>query len=359
MEAMSKTNPVPIEDVFTRCYQHATGVTVGRPRVVQHLSRDYSEIFVLEFEVGDESRQIVGKRLIPHPSNEIYQNRPDPIRHEFETLEALSDKSLAISTSEFRVPTPRLVDSNEQCYFMDFVQGEELDSMMRRLRFFSPRASLLQLSHTFFQAGRWLKEFQLLTGIEYSDASALESIVEHCEFRLRLIREHRDPRLPTDLSSIVLHRIESLMQQISAPIPIAGCHGDFGPWNMIANGNELTVLDFFAFRREFIALDASNILVTLENKLAAPSFSSWRVEKLVEKFVEGFSPEPILDARALQVAETLYRVCSIQGCLASPGDIFRERLRTHRIVRRNLNWLLSENPQSVWDQRIRTTQILK
>lgn len=353
MQPMTTSKPLPIEDVFTRCYEDATGKKIERPRVIQHLHREYSEIFVLEFEVGDESRQIVGKRLVPHPANEIYQNRPDPIRHEFDTLEALSENSMA--TSEFRVPTPRLIDSNEQCYFMDFVQGEELDSLMRRLRFFSPRSSLLQLSHTFFQAGRWLKEFQLLTGVENSDVSCLESIIEHCEFRLRLIRDHRDPRLPTDLDSIVLHRLEYVLDQIEGPIPTAGCHGDFGPWNMIANGNELTVLDFFAFRREFVALDASNILVTLENKLAAPSFSSWRVEKLVDRFIEGFSPEAVLDARALEIAETLYRVCSIQGCLAAPGEIFRERLRTHRIVRRNLNWLLAENPVSVWEQRIRAT----
>ncbi|MCA9213420.1 MAG: phosphotransferase [Planctomycetales bacterium] len=337
----------PIVDIFRERYEAQFGEVVRSVRVVEFWARTFSEIYLLEFTTDSEPRRIIGKRIIHHASNDVYTDRGNPAQIEFDALNSLDFSSI----ENCNVPTPWLIDTEKQCYFMDFVDGAELESLMGNLRFFVPRTSFLQLGQVYFQAGRWLSHFQRLTNIEFSDERALESVVLHCNHRLQMIAESRDYRIPRYFRQVVLEQIEHLLQYIQGPIPVAGCHGDFGPWNMIMRGDELTVIDFYSFRREFIAIDPTNILVNLENQRAAPSFSRRRIDLLARQFIAGYGVQHELDLAALEIAEIFYRVCSIHGSIISKGDHLRERLRTHRILRRNLSWLMNANQrQSVWNK---------
>jgi tRNA A-37 threonylcarbamoyl transferase component Bud32 len=336
-------------DIFKERYEARYNEVVQSVRVIQQWTRSYSEVFLLEFVTDQQTRRIIGKRIVHHVSNEIYSDRGNPAQIEFDAIKSLDGGFAQIENCG--VPTPRMIDADEQCYFMDFVEGEELESLMKHLRFFAPRTSLMQLGQVFFQAGRWLKHFQELTGVEYSDARSLESVVRHCDHRLKLIGNANDYRIPKYFRERVLEQVEFLIPNVTRSIPVSGCHGDFGPWNIITRGNELTVIDFYAFRREFIAVDATNVLVNLENQRAAPSFSRRRIDLLAREFLSGYSLEQQLDPAALEIAEIFYRVCSIHGCVSLDGENLRERLRARRVLRRNIGWLAEPtHRQLIWDQ---------
>ena len=336
-----------IIDIFKLRYEAQFHEPVSSIRVVQQWQRTFSEIFLLEFVAGQETRRIIGKRIVHHVSNDVYSDRGNPAQIEFDALQSLDFSKI----DNCNVPRPWLIDTESQCYFMDFVEGEELESLMSSLRFFVPRTSFMQLGQVYFQAGRWLGHFQQLTGTEHSDERALESIVLHCNHRLQSIENENDSRVPKYFRQVVLAQVDELLQSVTESIPVAGCHGDFGPWNMIMRGDELTVIDFYSFRREFIAIDPTNVLVNLENQRAAPSFSRRRIDMLAAEFLMGYGLEYELDLAALEIAEIFYRVCSIHGSLLSRGDYFRERLRARRIMKRNLAWLMSPRERvSVWRQ---------
>lgn len=338
-----------IIDVFQQKFEAQYDECARSVRVIQFWQRTYSEVYLLEFKTDDRTRRIIGKRIIHHVNNDIYADRGNPAQIEFDALESLDGGFAEVENCG--VPTPRMIDAGEQCYFMDFVEGEELDALMNHLRFFAPRTSLMQLGQVFFQAGRWLSHFQELTGTEFSDPRSLESVIRHCDHRLKLIETANDYRVPKYFREQTLDQIQDLAQDVRGTLPVSGCHGDFGPWNMIARGDELTVIDFYAFRREFIAVDATNVLVNLENQRAAPSFSRRRIDLLAREFLHGYDLDYELDVAALEITEIFYRVCSVHSCVTSTADNLRERLRTRRVLRRNLHWLVEPSRRKlVWDQ---------
>ena len=124
-------------------------------------------------------------------------------------------------------------------------------------------------------------------------------------------------------------------------------------------GEELTVIDFYSFRREFVAVDPTNVLVNLDNQRAAPSFSRRRIDILAGEFLAGYNSGYELDLAALEIAEIFYRICSVHGCLMSRGEYLRERLRSRRVLKRNLAWLMSPTArQSIWNQVARRSACL-
>ena len=335
-----------IVEIFKHRYEAQFNETVHSVRVVQRWERTFSEVFLLEFVSAQETRRIIGKRIVHHASNDVYSRRGNPAQIEFDALQSLDFTEI----ENCNVPKPWLIDPESQCYFMDFVEGEELESLMGSLRFFVPRTSFMQLGQVYFHAGKWLNHFQRLTGIEYGSEVALESIVLHCNHRLQMIEGANDYRIPKFFRETVLDQVEDLLRSVRRPLAIAGCHGDFGPWNMIMRGDELTVIDFYSFRREFVAIDPTNVLVNLENQRAAPSFSRRRIDLLAREFLAGYDLDHDLDLAALEIAEIFYRICSIHGALMSRGEYLRERLRSRRILKRNLAWLMAPfERQSIWN----------
>jgi hypothetical protein len=112
----------------------------------------------------------------------------------------------------------------------------------------------------------------------------------------------------------------------------------------------LTIIDFFAFRREVMHLDATSLLITLENQNAAISYSERRVRNLSKAFMQGYQPDFKIDRAALELIELLQRVCSIHGALMSSSQNFRAHLRSNRIIKTNLRWIGSSHRQLIWDR---------
>ena len=309
-------------------------------RVVDSWERTYSHLFLLEAETRDRRYRVICKRSLFQPDNSIfYSNQSDPSTSEFEILASITGQ-LGEST-DCQVPRPLFVVPEEQSIYMEFVEGTELESMMRHLRRFTSRSSFLQLGQAYFRVGQWLHQFQHATGLTTTDSSGMEMVIEHCDHRLRLIQSLHDWRCPSDLHAQIMNRLRSLQSWIEMPIQLAGCHGDFGPWNIITRNNKITVIDFFAYRRDFIGVDLLNVLINLENQNAAPTFSGNRIRHLNECFLDGYGFEGRIDPHALQMAEILQRVCSIHGSLMNRDGDFRQRLRSNRILTRNLQKLMA------------------
>lgn len=323
-----------------------TSAPVDQVRLVDCWQRHYSQLFLLELEAKNQRHRIICKRLLHQPDNEIfYHDGSDPLAREFEILASIT-ASIGESPVKCSVPKPLFVVPEEQSIYMEFVEGTELDAMMRHLRHFSSRSTFLQLGQAYMRVGEWLRHFQTMTGVTNANAEALNQLRSHVRHRLNLIDTYRDHRLPSDLSAVVMSKLDELQRRIEMPVQLAGCHGDFGPWNIITQDSKITVLDFFSYRRDFIGIDVLNVLINLENQNVAPSFSGRRIQRLKQSFLDGYQISELIDPSALMMAEMLQRVCAVHGSLINRNSYFRQRMRSSRILSRSLQRLMA--PLPIW-----------
>ena len=195
---------------------------------------------------------------------------------------------------------------------MEFVDGKILSEELKADRFIYPKCKFLKLKEQLYHCGRWLRHFQTITGLSKAGRGAIDSIEQRLESRLNLIQELADPRIPEWLPGETRKQFRTLIGQIGdSTLLLSGRHGDFSTFNILANEQGITVIDFLGYEKDFIAVDLLKMLVDLHDEKLSITSSNRRVNDLRESFLEGYGELPPIVLPAVVACEMMQRTVSL------------------------------------------------
>jgi Ser/Thr protein kinase RdoA (MazF antagonist) len=188
-----------------------------------------------------------------------------------------------------------------------------------------------------------LRKFHALTGVRDTGPDCLGETLRRCEERLLLIERTRDPRIPRRFSDDVMSFLNQQIAELHGErVAVTGRHGDFGPWNIIAGPEGVTVLDFMGYHEGPLPVDLLKMLIDVGYNEKHPLTQGRRADSLRARFLDGYGDLPAVQRPVLVVCETLHRLSGLLGCLRSEGDPLLRRVQKDRWLRDCLRWFTEE-----------------
>jgi hypothetical protein len=320
------------------------GETLRRLRTLRTYPKPFSVTIYLEAETDAGSHRFVMKQVLDHPENAYLGGEANRAVVEFDVLTRLYPRFERIEHCS--VPRPVAVMPAIGAFLMELVEGHLMEEELKFAHYFAARAGYRTLQTHFYHCARWLKHMQQITGNRRAGVEGLEGVLERSEDRLRLIEESGDPRCPKDFrrrATDLLHRqVERLADR---EIIVTGRHGDFGPWNVLADGEGITVVDFYCFREDPLPVDPLRMLLHLESCGMNPANSPRRVARFRERFLAGFGPLPRVPRPLVTLCEALHRICRVFTAVTRQQSRLARRIQVRRCLRVDLDWLLDREPK--------------
>jgi hypothetical protein len=314
-------------------------------RVVHHT---FSTVLFLRVRTAMGVHRLVTKTTVYHCDNQLIIDRENQAVVEFTILQQLWHKFQGIDKCS--VPRPVLVLPQLETYIMEFVEGYSLADELRYVRHFASRKGFHSLEESYYHVGRWLKHFQDCTQGQAPVAVAFQAPLERCEHRLKILEAAADPRYPKDLRSRVQKLLDEWLAQLAGePVLIAGCHGDFGSWNILTGPEGIHVIDFMGYQKSPIAVDVLGFLLELEKQERCLTSSRRRIAVLRKSFLDGYGVVPQIPRAAALLCEAMHRVYYAYGPLRVVEKWPHRRIEQRRSFTVNLEWLLDEcKRKSAW-----------
>ncbi len=274
----------------------------------------------LDFEVG--SREIVVKMVQQDP---LAQGTvAESIRNEFDALREC--EGAFSSMPDMGVVVPVSVYPEEGILVTQAFVGQSAHPMLSlAVRPFSLSASLREGDSLVRRCGRWLCLFQDAVG-------EFVTCKEHSTSDIQRLRDRLDVCTCMGFNREQAERIFRAAKAIANDLADrtteeAAVHGDFAPWNILADEREMRVLDFTRFCKGSPSHDPAWFYCALETLKASLGVSARRVEQLQRAFLDelGFPVEHTLEFR--------YRLCLNAVELASWADrpVSTRRAVMHRL----------------------------
>ena len=310
------------------------------------VQRPYSVVAFLQLRISNDVRRLVMKSTVHHPINKDITRRENQAVVEYNILRTIYPKFQEVQKCS--VPRPVLVFPEIETYLMEFVEGRSLGDELRYTRYLSSPRKFSVLREHFFHCGRWLKHFQEFTGVSPTGPEALNGILERCDHRLRLIEKSSDPRCPKNLRAKVTRLLDKQLRELSGrEILVCGRHGDFGPWNIIANRDGISVLDFLGYQRDPVPVDLLKMVIHLEDEKKCYTSSAKRVDALRKSFLEGFGKLPSIPVQILIICEAMHRTVSLAGNIFNLKQRFHNQFEANVRIRAHIEWLTNEGRKRV------------
>jgi hypothetical protein len=207
------------------------------------------------------------------------------------------------------------------------------------LRRFAPAESLARAAALCTQAGSWLRVFQTagrdaVRGQQSQHLDGPAAFLEYVDERLRLQRRLR-PQLRPDLYARLVAHAASALHAVPAGTwaDVTWSHSDFGPHNILADGDRITVLDF-ELAPQHPYFDLAYFAESLANA-AGPRADAASVRRLESAFFAGYGMP--VDRSLLALFRLRHLVCAFVSeakrrgfdqVRALPGLlVLRDRLR--------------------------------
>jgi hypothetical protein len=316
--------------------------------VLHARQRKFSTVVFLRVRTSRGEEQLVAKTTTPHPENSTVKGCEQQAVVEYNVLQRLFSRFQDVAHCS--VPRPVLVLPALDTYVMEYVAGTLLTEQHRHARYFASGRAFAALCDCYFHSGRWLRHFQEFTGKRLSGPECAGDLLQRCDFRLQLIEQSRDRRCPGELRSVVMELLERHYARLANDrIPVAGRHGDFGPWNILTGSRGVTVLDFFGFQDDPVPIDLFSMFMALENEARCWTSSRKRLARLRQRFLDGYGPLPGVPPPLLTICETLRRVSNIGRCLVQRTKWPRRQLEDHFSMKADIAWLLAGGRgESLW-----------
>jgi hypothetical protein len=330
-----------LRDALAEHFLHEEGVRLEALDEQGIAPRRFSTVRYFLVRTSAGSRRLVAKTTVHHDANRAATERENQALVEFRVLQRLYPRFK--ETEQCSVARPLLVLAERETYVMEFVEGGLLADQLGAARWLGSPRRFRTVSEYLYRCGCWLRHFQEFTEPRLAGPEAAAGVVRLAEHWLDLLEEagqpHRMPALTARVRDFVRKQYDRLT---GMQIPVAGRHGDFGPWNVLVGSNGVTGLDFLGYQEDVTAVDPLHMLVALEREKACLGASARRVTALQKRFCEGFgllrgAPEPLL-----VLCETAERLRTVHECLAKHEGTLQDRLARRFRLRTYVRWL--ENP---------------
>ncbi len=130
-----------------------------------------------------------------------------------------------------------------------------------------------------YLAGKWPRLLQALpvaASVPRSTPSNPEDLVEHCELRLRILADSPSPWPDSATRDLLVRRLREWVASTPADqLRRVWCHGDYGPYNLIWDGRQLTPLDFAAAAPDVPLADPTYLIHRLEMLALRYPWRAW------------------------------------------------------------------------------------
>jgi Ser/Thr protein kinase RdoA (MazF antagonist) len=191
--------------------------------------------------------------------------------------------------------------------------GRPLGPLVRHaLRRGGDARTLAQAAAHCAAAGAWLRRFQAagagaLRGVRPAHLSDAAAFIAYVDERLRLL-EHARPGIDAALRNRLLAHVAAGVQVLPARVfaDVTWSHSDFGPHNVLADGDRITVLDF-ELLPQHPCFDAAYFVECLAGHVG-PWVDPARVRRLERAFLAGYG-EP-MDATYFALLRLRHLVCT-------------------------------------------------
>ncbi|MFM5923941.1 MAG: glycosyltransferase [Novosphingobium sp.] len=254
---------------------------------------------------------------------------------------ALSSLQNFCANGETALAAPRPLGFNRQfaAVLMEKVPGEKLSLSLRWARW--RRGGRARLLSGFEASGAWLAALHRVSAAAVAGTAIADRLER--EFRSDLAR-CEDAELGKDLAQAALQRFEAgkdrFIGQRSRQVT---AHCDFAPYNILASGDGVTVIDFEGLRAGFIYEDLAYFLCMAEIQPRYHLSESANVA-LRGAFIAGYDGQDQLEADALDFFLLLATVkimgnSPVLACGGSLLDRFKRRQRIgfyRRTIRRRV-----------------------
>lgn len=312
------------------------------------LRRDFSTVYFLEGQISSGVKKFVLKQIVHAPINLSITQAKNQAVVEYEILAELSPAFQDVQGCG--VPCPLLVLPELEAFLMEFIEGAPLSEYLRYARLMSGRKNFQALARYFYLCGKWLKNFQNITGVNNSSSSVFDGLLSRCNDRLKVIEEKAASfRIPTGFSekifTILNSKIDSLGEQ---DIQVAGRHGDFGHWNIMVHERDIVVFDLMGYEKEPIAYDLAKIALSLEYWKFHFAYSSARLNLLKKEFIDGYGGILGICPEVLQICEIYHRVANIYSIVSNVASRIDKRIMRERFLRENIFCIEKYEGSSLW-----------
>lgn len=301
------------------------------------VERPFSLVLFLQARSPSGVRRFVAKKVVHHPSNVSVTREKNQAVIEYELLTKLHAVYRQVPSCS--VPQPILVVPEEEMYVMSFVEGELLADRLRYSRLFSSARGFEELCQSYFDVGTWLRYFQEATGVRQSTPGSFESVLNRCQERLQFLEQSAQGRIPTRFCTAIWNWLAEKVRGLNAnPVEVAGRHGDFGPWNVIAGAGGITVIDFLGYREEPVYVDVAHWLMTISDEKLGFLSSARKVCALRRQFLLGYARDIDFSSPAFMICEAVQRIISMLGCVEHPTKRLHHRIEAQRRFKRHVRW---------------------
>jgi hypothetical protein len=185
------------------------------------------------------------------------------------------------------------------------VDGEPLNHLLERDAAWNAGSARLDaLRATLSKTGAWLRRFQSL---QPTGGTVTRSrLVEYLDIRLKRLVQQPKARFSEADRARVLHYVEAKGRLVpDAELREVWTHSDFGPSNVLVNGDTVTVIDFAMAHGGTIFNDIARMYTQLEWFSAKPKFRPATIRALQQALLAGFDPHlteerPLFELMVLQ-----------------------------------------------------------
>ncbi len=286
--------------------------------VLAEASHPNSRIQRLRFTTTKARRTLYVKFL--HPDQvDGRSNRGDlefkkrQVQTEFDVLNTLFARFA--SSEELGVVRPVACFPEKLALVTEEHPGVSLETKIGCSKVYSGSSAIRHAVRLCFQCGKWLKMFQGFLPAPEAHGFDSWEIVDYCRVRLGILEERRPKEVPGKLAAKVL---AVLAQDVGSfrggQGAVTGRHNDYGPYNMIVDGERLVVLDFAGFSYGPKVCDFVKFWSVLERMRSSPLASGNTVAAFQEAFVDGYGSRPEPESAG-------FRACRLAGYLDKMGDI--------------------------------------
>ncbi len=348
------------EAVVQRLLAEARRLWPGAPSValtiVQRFSRPYSTVYRLQLvnaepgSVPTAPRALYAKVFRPSRDNLHNQQKYlDRLQTEFEVAQRL--RAALQTQAHFAVVRPVAYYPELLALVTEEAHGRVLSEIVTAAcKPWSLRSALQQAVLHCRRAGEALAAIQATTSV--AELFAGNELLEYMKIRLQRLRESTETPFSSADHQLVLNFLERTLAKIPAEqLAQCGCHGDYAPFNLLADEERVTVLDFSMFKTGSCYNDVTYFHHRVEGYLHKPIFNAPAIHTVQRAFLEGYNHA---SGRAQHPIENdlLFRVMWMKHVLNNYSAIMRNRVGrgrraslavrmfNRRVFRRYNEWLV-------------------
>ena len=263
------------------------------------------------------------------------------VESEYDILRYLHENFSSLKGINVIKPIAFLVE--EDIIVTEEFVGDKLNALVvDRVRWVPSTRKKEQIQSYFFQCGRWLKYFQKFTKRNEVMPFRKDSYVENMEKKLDSCAKYG---LKNTLYKKIYGFIDTKFKRIgNRQLELVGYHSDFTPWNILANDDQIRVLDFdrFSYRDRYD--DLTLFLVVLEGNKSIVGMIGKNIDGLKGAFLHGYDTKDMdPDIFQLYILKNTLKALSWVEIWHSANtkfvDVVYERYRKKREIERYLRYV--------------------